>query len=215
MVWLALLLLFLAAALLLPRLTLIRRYAGRIFSPSSAPARTTAIVFGAGLRRDGTPTLVLADRVAAAAALYRRGSVQSVLLSGSTRAQSYDEAEAMRTLAVELGVDPADILLDKHGTRTLETCLRASQSFGIRSALLVTQRFHLPRALALCEAIGIQADGVEADLSRYSTRSRVFWELRELPASLVAVLDAARARHTLKAAAEAVALPDPGGQHGS
>ncbi len=85
MVWFALLLLFLAAALLLPRLTLIRRYADRIFSPGNAPTHTTAIVFGAGLRRDGTPTLVLADRVAAAAALYRRGSVQSVLLSGSTR----------------------------------------------------------------------------------------------------------------------------------
>ena len=215
MVWIALLLVFLAAALLLPRLSLIRRYAGRIFSPGSAPTRPTAIVFGAGLRRDGTPTLVLADRVAAAAALYRQGSVQSVLLSGSTRAQSYDEAEAMRALAVELGVDPADILLDKHGTRTLETCLRASQSFGIHSALLVTQRFHLPRALVLCEALGMEADGVEADLSRYSTRSRWFWELRELPASLVAVLDAARVRQALQAAAEAVALPDAGEPHGS
>jgi vancomycin permeability regulator SanA len=214
-IWIALLLGFFAAALSLPRLTLIRRYTGQIFSPGSAPSRTTAIVFGAGLRRDGTPTLVLADRVAAAAALYRHGTVQSLLLSGSTRGPSYDEAEAMRALAVDLGVDPADILLDKQGTRTLETCLRASRSFGIRSALLVTQRFHLPRALVLCEALGIEADGVQADLSRYSTRSRWFWELRELPASLVAVVDAARARLALHAADQAVALPDSGEPHGS
>jgi len=214
-VWIALLLVSLAAALLLPRFALIRRYSDQIFSTDSAPSRTTAIVFGAGLRRDGTPTLVLADRVAAAASLYHRGTVQSILLSGSTRAESYDEAEAMRALAVQLGVDPADILLDKHGTRTLETCLRASQSFGIRSALLVTQRFHLPRALVLCEALGMEADGVQADLSRYSTRSRWFWEMRELPASLVAVLDAVRARQALRDTAEAVALPDRGDPHGS
>lgn len=213
MIWIVLLL-GVIAALLLPRLTLIRRYAARIFSLASAPSRTTAIVFGAGLRRDGTPTLVLADRVAAAAALYRQGSVQSLLLSGSTRGQSYDEAEAMRTMAIDLGVASDDILIDKQGTRTLETCLRASQAFGIRSALLVTQRFHLPRALVLCEALGIEADGVQADLSRYSTRSRWFWELRELPASLVAVIDAARARHTQRAA-DAVALPDAGEPHGS
>ncbi len=215
MVWIGLLLGIVAAALIVPRLTLMRRYASQIFSLASAPARTTAIVFGAGLRRDGKPTLVLADRVAAAAALYRQGSVQSLLLSGSTRGQSYDEAEAMRALAVNLGVAPADILLDKQGTRTLETCLRASRAFGIRSALLVTQRFHLPRALVLCEALGIEADGVQADLSRYSTRSRWFWELRELPASLVAVVDAARARHSRQAADEAVALPDTGEPHGS
>jgi vancomycin permeability regulator SanA len=214
-VWIALLFGLIAAALLLPRLTLIRRYSGQIFSFADAPVQNTAIVFGAGLRRDGTPTLVLADRIAAAAALYRQGSVETLLLSGSTRGQSYDEAEAMRAMAVDMGVAPADILLDKQGTRTHETCLRARQAFGIRSALLVTQRFHLPRALALCEAQGIEADGVQADLSRYSTRSRWFWELRELPASLVAMVEAAQARHARRAADEAVALPDTGEPHGS
>lgn len=215
MVWIVLLFGVVAGALLLPRLTLIRRYTEKIYSPTGAPSRSTAIVFGAGLRRDGTPTLVLADRVAIAAELYHLGSVQSLLLSGSSRGPSYDEAEAMRTLAIDLGVDPADILLDKQGTRTLETCARARQSFGIRSALLVTQRFHLPRALVLCEALGIEAEGVQADLSRYSTRSRWFWELRELPASLVAVIDATRARSALQAADQTVTRPDSGEPHGS
>jgi SanA protein len=193
-VWVILLLAILAAALLLPRLTLIQRYGDRIAAPADAPTCTTAIVFGAGLRRDGTPTLVLADRVTAAVRLYHQGSVQSLFLSGSARSRGCDEAEAMRALAIELGVDPQAIVVDKQGTRTLETCLRARQAFGIRSALLVTQRFHLPRALVLCEAMGIEAAGVQADLSHYSTRSRWLWELRELPASLVAMIDAARVR---------------------
>lgn len=203
------------AVLIVPRLLLIYRYASAIVAPADAPTRTTAIVFGAGLRRDGTPTQVLADRVATAARLYHQGSVQSLFLSGSARGQSYDEAEAMRTLAIELAVDPQAILVDKQGTRTLETCLRARQAFGIRSALLVTQRFHLPRAMALCQALGIEADGVQADLSRYSTRSRWFWELRELPASLVAVVDEARIRATAPAKTGSAARPGSGAAHGS
>jgi vancomycin permeability regulator SanA len=121
--------------------------------------------------------------------------VQSLLLSGSTRGQRYDEAEAMRTLALKLGVPDEAIQVDKEGNRTLETCQRAASAFGIHSALLVTQRFHLPRALVLCEAMGMQAIGVEADLSRYSTRARWIWEMRELPASFVALVEAAQAQH--------------------
>jgi vancomycin permeability regulator SanA len=193
--WIPILVGITAAALLLPRLALVQRYAARIFTTEGAPGRTTAIVFGAGLRRDGTPTTVLADRVATAATLYHRGRVQSILLSGSTRGQRYDEAEAMRALALQLGVPDEAIQVDKEGNRTLETCQRAMRAFGIHSALLVTQRFHLPRALVLCEAMGMQAIGVEADLSRYSTRSRWIWEMRELPASFVALVEAAQAQH--------------------
>ncbi|MCX6070524.1 MAG: YdcF family protein, partial [Chloroflexi bacterium] len=136
-------------------------------------------------------------------------------LSGSARGQAYDEAEAMRKSAIGLGVAPQDILVDKQGTRTLETCLRARQAFGIRSALLVTQRFHLPRALVLCEAMGIEANGVQADLSRYSTRSRWLWELRELPASLVAMIDAARIRSARPIEEQSAAKPGSGAPHGS
>jgi vancomycin permeability regulator SanA len=121
----------------------------------------------------------------------------------------------MRALAIELGVAPHAILLDRQGTRTLETCLRARREFGVRSALLVTQGFHLPRAMALCEATGIEADGVRADLSRYSTHSRCLWELRELPASLVAMIDAARVRSTLHDKTHSAARPGSGASRGS
>jgi SanA protein len=215
LIWVALLLALALAALVGLRLILVRRYTRSIVTPDEAPARSTAIVFGAGLRRDGTPTLVLADRVATAARLYHQGSVESLFLSGSAHGQTYDEAEAMRALAIELGVDPQSILMDKHGTRTLETCLRARQVFGIQSALLVTQRFHLPRAMVLCKAMGIAVDGVQADLSPCSVRSRWVWELRELPASLVALIDAARIRSSGRVDEQSSAGTVSGASHGS
>jgi vancomycin permeability regulator SanA len=145
-------------------------------------------VFGAGLRRDGTPTTVLADRVSTAAALYREGKVQRILLSGSVDGDQYNEPAAMRSLALNLGVLDQDILIDTGGTRSLSTCQRAHQVFGIEQALLISQRYHLPRALVICDAIGLSAEGVTSDLHPY--RSRFIWELREIPATLRALWDA-------------------------
>jgi vancomycin permeability regulator SanA len=185
-----------ALALVLPKWILWLRYSGRIHSPRNAPAAPVAIVFGAGLRRDGTPTVVLSDRVAAAASLFFQGRVQRLLLSGSTHGDGYDEAGAMAALAVELGVPAEALWVDTGGVRTAVSCQRARDVFGISAAVLVTQTFHLPRALALCNSIGIRAEGVSADLSRYSSRSRQVWNLREYPASLVALVESALNRMT-------------------
>jgi vancomycin permeability regulator SanA len=173
--------------LIIPRWLLIRRYNARIFTLENAPGKTTAIVFGAGLRHDGTPTTVLADRVTTAASLYREGKVKKILMSGSIRGDHYNEPIAMRALALDLGVPTQDILIDTGGTRSLYTCQRAYQVFGIEQALLISQRFHLPRALVLCDAIGLFAEGVTSDLHPY--RSRFLWELREIPATLRAIWD--------------------------
>ncbi|HEY47340.1 MAG: hypothetical protein AMJ88_08045 [Anaerolineae bacterium SM23_ 63] len=172
----------------IPRWLLIRRYNDRIFTLENAPGKTTAIVFGAGLRRDGTPTTVLADRVATAASLYREGKVETILMSGSISGEHYNEPAAMRSLAIDLGVSTQDILVDTGGTRSLYTCQRAHQVFGIEQALLISQRFHLPRALIICDAMGLSAEGVSSDLHLY--RSRFLWELREIPATLRALWDA-------------------------
>lgn len=163
------------------------QYSRKILEADQAPSSTVAIVFGAGLRRDGTPTTVLADRVDTAVDLFLAGKVGQLLMSGSTRA-GYDEPSAMAERARSLGVPAAAIVLDAGGTRTLESCSRAHQS-GVRSALLVSQRFHLPRALALCGSLGIEAVGVAADRSRYSARAQRIWDLREYPASLVALIE--------------------------
>src|SRR4030065_362464 len=86
-----------------------------ISPPETAPVSPVAIVFGAGLRRNGTPTQVLADRVVVAAALFHQGRVARLLLSGSTRGGGYDEAGAMAALAVDLGVPPEALWVDNGG----------------------------------------------------------------------------------------------------
>lgn len=174
-------------ALLLPRGYVLLRYRGQIHDVGQAPPRPVAIVFGAGLRRSGAPTPVLSDRVTAAADLYRSGRAGRLIFSGTARGANYDEPAAMRDLALSLGVPAEAIVLDRGGTRTRETCARARDLFDVEQALLVSQRYHLPRALTLCQAIGIQAEGASADLRRYSLRARSLWELREIPATFVAV----------------------------
>jgi vancomycin permeability regulator SanA len=160
-----------------------------------------AIVFGAGLRRDGTPTTVLADRVAAAVDLYRAGTVSQVLLSGAGSDPRGSEPVAMRRLALELGLPENAILLDQGGTRTFTTCQRARAVFGIRQATLVTQRYHLPRALALCHAIGLQAVGTAADRHDYGRRAMSVWNWRETPATAATLLEAYILRPHLSATA--------------
>lgn len=177
-----------AVLLTLPRMLMQQRYASYLFTSQEAPSAPFAVVLGAGLRRDGRPTRVLADRVRTAATLYLEGKVQRLIMSGSLHFPTYDEPRAMRDLATELGVPSQAILLDRGGSRTYQSCLRAKEIFGVEHALIISQRFHLPRALSLCEAVGIQAAGVSADHSRYYVQ--LTWELREIPATYRALWDA-------------------------
>lgn len=180
--------------LILPKKILSWRYAASIFPPEEVPARPVAIVFGAGLRRDGRPSAVLADRVLVAARLYLEDKVSAILVSGSVRPPSYNEPKGMRDLAIELGVAAEDILFDPRGSRTYDTCLHAKQEFGLDRVILVSQGFHLPRALTICDALGIDAVGATADLHTYSARAQRFWQLREFPATLIAIWDVYVAR---------------------
>jgi vancomycin permeability regulator SanA len=95
----------------------------------------------------------------------------------------------MRRYALSLGVPAEDIVLDNAGTRTYDTCYRAKAVFGLDSALLVTQRFHLPRALFLCNVLGIDASGVEANNLNYRRISLIIWNVREQLATVAAFLD--------------------------
>ncbi len=165
------------------------RAISRLYDLQNAPQKPVAIVFGAGLTRDGYPTTVLRDRVEAAARLFFAGKVQKILMSGDNRFTDYNEPGAMRAYAMRLGVPDQAIVLDYAGRRTYDTCYRAKVIFGVHDALLVTQSFHLPRALYLCNALGIQADGVSADLHLYRRSIQLIWNLRELPASLTAIWD--------------------------
>jgi SanA protein len=165
------------------------RAMSRLYELQNAPQKPVAIVFGAGLTRDGGPTTVLRDRVEAAASLYFAGKVEKILMSGDNRFANYNEPGAMRAYALSLGVPDQAIVLDYAGRRTYDTCYRAKAIFGVQDALLVTQKFHLPRALYLCNALGVRADGVSADLHPYRRSLQFIWNLRELPASLTALVD--------------------------
>ena len=187
------LLLALAAAGLLvllgPRLITTLSSWSRIYSVAGAPARPVAVVFGAGLTRSGQPTAILKDRVETGAQLYFSGKVQVLLMSGDNRSLGHNEPEAMRQYALSLGVPSSAIVLDYAGRRTYDTCYRARAIFGLDSVLLVTQAFHLPRALFLCNALGVQAAGVEANNHRYWPPLMLIWNVREQLATLGAFVD--------------------------
>jgi vancomycin permeability regulator SanA len=189
-----LILLLLPAAAILPRLLTALFAQPRIHPVAETPEQPAAIVFGAGLWRDGSPTPVLRDRVSTGAQLYFAGKVQKLLMSGGQPSGRYNEPEAMRAYALSLGVPDEAIILDYAGDRTYDTCYRARHIFGLTRAALVTQQFHLPRALYLCNRLGIQATGVSADLREYRRRSLFFWNLREIPATLTAFWDVHIAR---------------------
>ncbi|MEE9187952.1 MAG: ElyC/SanA/YdcF family protein [Anaerolineales bacterium] len=182
-----LLLVLLLVAGTVPRI-LTRAYAGsRLYELDNTPTGRVAIVFGAGLYRDGSPTPVLRDRVATAAALYHSGVVEKLLLSGDNSTPSHNEPGAMRDYAIGLGIPDEDIILDYAGRRTYDTCYRAREIFDLDSAILVTQAFHLPRALYTCNLLGVSAIGVPADLRQYRRSSQTFWNLRESVATVVAL----------------------------
>ena len=175
--------------LLVPRLVTGLTAGGRVYATAQVPARRVAIVFGAGLWRDGSPTPVLYDRVATAVDLYRAGKVEKILVSGDNRFLDYNEPGVMRAVALTLGVPSEAVVLDYAGRRTYDTCYRAKAIFGLTEAILVTQEFHLPRALYLCNRLGVDAVGVGADRRDYRRIAMLYWNLRELIATVAALWD--------------------------
>lgn len=175
--------------LLVPRLAILLYANPRTYTPQTAPKARVAIVFGAGLQRDGSASLVLRDRVSTAAELYFAGKVEKLLMSGDNRFINYNEPKAMYDYAILLGVPQEDIVLDYAGRRTYDTCYRARDIFQVNEVVLVTQAFHLPRAIFTCNSLGVSAFGVAADRSPYLTSTKVAWEVRETGATLAAMWD--------------------------
>ena len=135
------------------------------------------------------PTPILRDRVETAAQLYFAGKVEKLLMSGADRFGGHSEPEAMQQYAMTLGVPSGAIMLDDGGRRTYDTCYRAKNVFGLDSAILVTQGWHLPRALFLCNALGLRAAGVEAANRRYWPVMLLIWNVREQIATVGALVD--------------------------
>ncbi len=129
------------------------------------PSPRVAIVFGASVYGNRALSPILEDRVDTAIELYRARKVDRILVSGDSRHPSYNEPKAMQEYLVEKNnVAPSDVIVDYAGRSTYETCLRAKEVFGLDRAVLVSQGYHLPRALYIANQLGIDAVGMAGDL---------------------------------------------------
>ena len=155
-----------------------------VANPQEAPQAKVAIVLGALVYANGTPSPMLADRLDTGVALYRQGKVQKVLLSGDHGQTTYDEVNVMRKYCLDRGVPDPDIFMDHAGFDTYETMYRARDVFKVTDCLVVTQGFHLPRAVYIARTLGLDATGVVADLRPYPNEWR--FALREWPARVKA-----------------------------
>lgn len=136
------------------------------------------LVLGAGLKGDGSPSTILADRLDCALALYERGASDRLLMSGDHSREDYDEVGAMKAYVVERGAEPEEVFLDHAGFSTYESVYRARDVFEAETVIIVTQRYHLYRALYLAERLGLTAYGVASDARAYARQP--LYSLREV-----------------------------------
>ncbi|MEK7624947.1 MAG: ElyC/SanA/YdcF family protein [Patescibacteria group bacterium] len=156
-----------------------------IFLPESVPSTTVALIFGGGLNKDGTLNDMVSDRMAAGVSLFRSGKVGQLMITGDDGRVHSDEVDAMREVAVALGVPVEKILVDRHGYRTYDSCYRAAKVYGIKRVIGISQFFHLPRIIFICERFGIGTTGVAADFRNYGFAS-AYMNVREVGARLKA-----------------------------
>jgi vancomycin permeability regulator SanA len=140
--------------------------AGYIYSESDVPSSPVALVLGAQVNSDGTPSAFLTARLDLAKRLYDAGRVEKILVSGDHMAPEYDEPRAMRDYLIAAGVPATDLIVDPGGFDTYESCVRANQIFHLASLTVLTQSYHLVRAVATCRALGVDAAGVGDDSAR-------------------------------------------------
>jgi len=161
-------------------------YGGRrhfVTLEEAKPAQAV-IVLGALVYSDGRVSPMLADRLETALALYRAGKVDKILVSGDHGRVEYDEVNTMRRYLEERGVPPEDIFMDHAGFDTYDSMYRARAIFACEDVIVVTQEFHLPRALWIANRLGLKAQGVVADRHVYGTEG--YYELREAAARIKA-----------------------------
>ena len=126
------------------------------------------IVLGCQVRSDGTPSHMLEDRLRQGVVLYTSGAAPKLLMSGDHGTNGYDEVDAMKKYAVEAGAPSEDVFMDHAGFSTYESMCRAKKIFQAEKVLIVTQRYHLYRAVYLAKALGMEAYGVAAEYRQYS-----------------------------------------------
>jgi len=158
------------------------RYASRIHTQNAdLPHVPYAIILGASVKKDGSPSSALRDRMDTGIELFKKGIADRLLLSGDDGAYHVNEMSVMTRYVRERGVPDDRAIVDGQGYRTYESCKHAKNQVGISRAIIVTQRFHLGRALYLCNQLGVRVEGIVADRAAYD--KIIFFWLREIPAS--------------------------------
>ena len=136
------------------------------------------IILGAGVWDKDTPSPMLNDRLLRGVELYKKGASPKILMSGDHGKVDYDEVNVMKTFAINAGIDSKDIFMDHAGFSTYESIYRAKEIFGVHKVIIVTQGYHLYRALYIAKQLGIEAYGVASDQQEYGGQSKR--ELREI-----------------------------------
>ncbi|GAA1824767.1 ElyC/SanA/YdcF family protein [Luedemannella flava] len=167
---------------------------GHIYSERDVPAAPVALVLGAQVYAGGQPSPFLAARLELARRLLEAGKVKVLLLSGDHMRWEYSEPDAMRAWLLEHGVPDSRIVRDYAGFDTYDSCARASRIFGVNRAIVVTQSYHVPRAVTVCRRLGLDVDGVgDETVKQFTTPWRIS-STREYGACVKAVFDVVSGR---------------------
>jgi vancomycin permeability regulator SanA len=154
----------------------------------NAPKVDAIIVMGALVHENGQPSLMLADRLTIGLQLYQKGKAPKIIVSGDHGTKQYDEVNSMRQFLQDRGVKRADIFMDHAGFDTYDTLYRARDVFCVKKAVIVTQKFHLIRALYIANKLGLEVSGVSSDLAIYP--GGTYYNAREVGARVKAFIQA-------------------------
>jgi vancomycin permeability regulator SanA len=163
--------------------------AGNVFTEADVPAAPVALVLGAQVNSDGTPSAFPAARLDLAKRLYDAGRVKVILVSGDNMAKEYDEPTAMRTYLIAHGVPASKVVADYAGFDTYDSCTRAKRIFGVTNLIVVSQSYHIPRAVATCVRLGLNASGVGDDSARVFEQAWRNGAIRDQVACVKTVID--------------------------
>jgi len=170
------------------------RSQGHVYAEQDVPAAPVALVLGAEVYTGDQPSPFLAARLEIARQLFADGKVKAILVSGDHMRWAYNEPGGMFAWLVAHGVPNDRIALDHAGFDTYDSCARANKVFGVRKAIVVTQTYHIDRAVALCRSLGVEADGVADDSVKIYRRPWFNSVVRERGAAVKALADAVSRR---------------------
>jgi SanA protein len=171
-------------------MTMVGTTADQVYNDVNVPEKQVVLVLGAKVFKDGRLSNMMRDRADEGILLYKNHKVEKILVSGDHGTTGYDEVNTIRDYMLAKGIPAEDIFMDHAGFDTYQSVYRARAVFKVHSMIIATQQFHLPRALFFANVLKIDAVGVTADRMHYTMTSRIISNVREVPASMKAFLEA-------------------------